>query len=183
MKQLTKDDLLTQVKNEVVIQDYSKKPEIEGIKITEIKRYGGEDGTFEDLVRINESGYLELFPEFQLRQINRSKLIGNAIKAWHIHLNQEDIWYIPPEDHMMLGLWDVRENSSTKDLKMRVLMGTGAPKLVYIPRGVAHGVVNWSKKAGTIIYLVNNQFNLQNPDEYRLPWDKAGREFWEIEKG
>jgi dTDP-4-dehydrorhamnose 3,5-epimerase len=84
---------------------------------------------------------------------------------------------------MILGLWDVRENSTTKDLKMRIVMGNGTSKLVYVPRGVAHGVINVAHKNGTIIYFVNQRYNINEPDEYRLAWDKAGEKFWEIEKG
>ncbi|MCX7955853.1 MAG: dTDP-4-dehydrorhamnose 3,5-epimerase family protein [Patescibacteria group bacterium] len=176
-------NIIDKIKNKIFIQDYSKKPIIEGVKIFDIKRFFGEDGIFEEVTRINENGCLEVFPEFKLRQINRSKILAGAVKAWHIHYYQEDIWYIGPEDHMILGLWDLRENSLTKDLKMRIVMGATYSKLVYIPRGVAHGVVNISNKEGTIIYFVNNQFNFQDPDERRLPWDIIGTDFWQPEKG
>ncbi len=183
MKDLTIDDVLSAVKEQVFVQDYSKKPVIEGVKIVDIRRMAGEDGTFEDLMRLNDKGFLELFPEIQVRQINRSKLLSGSIKAWHLHFKQEDVWYIPPEDHMILGLWDTREGSSTKDMTMKVVMGNGVSRVVLVPRGVAHGVVNVSKKPGTIFYFVNNQFNISDPDEHRLPWDAQGVKFWEIEKG
>lgn len=179
MKQLTNNDIMSGVRNEVFVQDYSKKSGIEGIKIIEVKRFSGEDGTFEDLVRIKEDGCLELFPDFKLAQINRSKILVGTIKGWHIHYNQEDIWYVAPEDHMILGLWDLRGASSTKDQKMKVVMGAGVSKLVYIPRGIAHGVVNVNNKPGSIIYFVNQHYNINDPDEHRLPWDKAGAEFWQ----
>jgi len=183
MNNLSKDDLKKDIQSKVFIQDYSKKPVIEGVKIIEIKRFTGEDGTFEELVRVNEEGCLEVFPEFKVRQINRSKILPNAVKAWHLHFKQEDIWYVEPEDHMILGLWDLREKSPTKDLKMRVVLGAGFSRLVYIPRGVAHGVVNVNNQPGTIIYFVNAQFNFQDPDEHRLKWDAVGADFWIPEKG
>ena len=148
-----------------------------------MKRMAGEDGTFEDLLRLNETGHLELFPEIQVRQINRSKLLPGSIKAWHLHFKQEDVWYIAPEDHMILGLWDTRESSPTKDKTMKVVMGNGTSKLVVVPRGVAHGVANVGKKAGSIFYFVNNQFNLADADERRIKWDALGASFWEVEKG
>ena len=66
---------------------------------------------------------------------------------------------------------------------MRVTLGAGTSKLVYIPRGVGHGVHNISNKEGTVIYFVNQQFNLDDPDERRLAWDAAGAEFWVPERG
>ena len=183
MKKLTLDDVLLKLKDQVFVQDYSKKKVIDGVKIVEVKKFSGEDGTFEELTRMNESGNLESFPDFKVRQINRSKILHGAIKAWHLHLNQEDIWYVSPEDHMIMGLWDLRNDSNTKDLKMRVVLGAGASKLVYVPRGVAHGVVNVGKKPATIIYFVNQQFDLNDPDEKRLKWDAAGADFWVPERG
>ena len=183
MKKLTLDDVLVRLKQQVFVQDYSKKKLIDGVKTIEVKRFVGEDGTFEELARLNESGNLETFPDLKVRQINRSKILPGAIKGWHIHFNQEDVWYVPPTDHMILGLWDLRNDSDTKDVKMRLVLGAGASKLVYIPRGVAHGVVNVGKKPGTIIYFVNQQFDPSDPDEKRLKWDAAGADFWVPEKG
>lgn len=183
MKDITLEDINSAIKQNVFVQNYKEKKMIDGVKIVEVKRYAGEDGTFEDLLRINEKGFLELFPEFQVRQINRSKLLPGAVKAWHLHFNQEDIWYIPADDHMILGLWDTREVSPTKDLTMKVVMGNGTSRLVLIPRGVAHGVVNVATTAGDIFYFVNNQYKIDDPDERRLPWDAKGANFWEVEKG
>ena len=183
MKDITIDDISATARQSVSVQNYQEKKMIDGVKIIEVKRYAGEDGTFEDLMRINAQGFLELFPEFQIRQINRSKLLPEAIKAWHLHFKQEDIWYIPSVNHMILGLWDTREASSTKDLTMKVVMGNSVSRLVYIPRGVAHGVVNVATAPGDIFYFVNNQYKIDDPDERRLPWDAKGTDFWEIAKG
>lgn len=183
MKTLQSSDLLKEVQDGVSVQSYAKKQVIDGVRIVEIRRMAGEDGTFEEVARLNEKGCLESVPDFQVRQVNRSMLLPGAVKAWHLHFNQEDIWYVAPDDHMLLGLWDVRAESSTKGAQMRITLGAGTSKLVYIPRGVAHGVANIGKKKGTILYLVNQQFNLEDPDERRLNWDAAGAEFWTPEKG
>jgi dTDP-4-dehydrorhamnose 3,5-epimerase len=183
MTDLTLNDVSTKLQKDVFVQDYSKKQPIEGVKIVEVKRMAGEDGTFEDLLRLDETGHMELFPEIQVRQINRSKLLPGSVKAWHLHFKQEDVWYIAPEDHMILGLWDTRENSATKDKTMKVVMGNGTSRLVVVPRGVAHGVVNIASKPGSIFYFVNNQYNINDADERRLKWDALGASFWEVEKG
>lgn len=183
MVDLTLQDISTDLQKDVFVQDYSKKTLIDGVKIVEVKRMAGEDGTFEDLLRLDTSGHLELFPEIQVRQINRSKLLPGSIKAWHLHFKQEDVWYVAPEDHMILGLWDTREQSPTKGKTMKVVMGNGTSKLVVVPRGVAHGVVNIASTPGTIFYFVNSQFNVNDADERRLKWDALGASFWDIEKG
>lgn len=182
MKNFNLEDILVRLKNEVYSQDYSKKKMIEGVKIIEVKKFIGEDGTFEELTRLDEHGNLESLPDFKVRQINRSKILSGSIKAWHIHFKQEDVWYVPSENHMILGIWDLRNDSNTKDIKMRVLMGGDSARLVLIPRGVAHGVVNVACKPGTILYFVNEQFNFSDPDEKRLKWDAAGADFWDVKK-
>lgn len=183
MADLTLKDIANNVQKDVFVQDYSKKPVLEGVKIVEVKRMAGEDGTFEDLLRLDETGHLELFPEIQVRQINRSKLLPGSIKAWHLHFKQEDVWYVAPEDHMILGLWDTRENSPTKGNGMKIVMGNGVSKLVVVPRGVAHGVVNVATTSGSVFYFVNNQYNIADADERRLKWDAFGASFWDGEKG
>lgn len=183
MTDLTVNDISTELQSGVFVQDYSKKQPIEGVKMVEVKRMAGEDGTFEDLLRLDDTGHMELFPDIQVRQINRSKLLPGSVKAWHLHFKQEDVWYIAPEDHMILGLWDVREKSSTKGKTMKIVMGNGTSRLVVVPRGVAHGVVNIASRPGSIFYFVNNQYNLADVDERRLKWDALGASFWEVEKG
>ncbi len=183
MKDLTLNDIVTELQKKVFVQDYSKKEMIEGVRVVEVKRMAGEDGTFEDLLRLNETGHMELFPEIQVRQINRSKLLPGSIKAWHLHFKQEDVWYIAPDDHMIVGLWDTREGSTTRGKTQKIVMGNGTSKLVLVPRGVAHGVVNIASKPGSIFYFVNSQFNLAEADERRFKWDALGADFWEVEKG
>lgn len=182
MNRLSKDDLISEAQSLITVQSYDKKTIIDGLQIKEIRQFSAEDGTFTEVLRLADNGTLELFPDFQLKQVNRSKLLPNAIKAWHLHYNQEDIWYVSPDDHMILGLWDLRTTSPTKGMTMKIPLGGGASRLVYIPRGVAHGVANIAPREGTIYYYVNQQFDAENPDENRLPWNACGDEFWVPER-
>lgn len=182
MKPLSPDEIRNDLRSSVMTQEYTGRQMIDGVKVVDIKQFAAEDGTFSEILRLGEDGSLADFPGFVLRQVNRSKLLPGAIKAWHLHYNQEDIWYVAPEDHMMLGLWDVRESSPTSGVKMKLPLGAGTNRLIYIPRGVAHGVANLAQEPGVIFYYVNQQFNAQDPDERRLPWNAAGDDFWVPEK-
>ncbi len=166
---------------DITTQSYKKQKIIEGVKLVEIPFFKGEDGTFEEIARFDK-GFLKSIPNFEIKQISRSKLLPGAIKGWHLHFNQEDVWYVTPESHLLLGLWDLRKSSSTTDLKMRIVLGAHKSLLVYIPRGVAHGVMNMSNNTGEIVYFVNQQFNPENPDEQRLRWDIIGKDFWKPKK-
>jgi len=159
-------------------QDYSPKLTIDGVKVLTIRNFVGENGDFSELFRVNDAGESEAIPGFRIRQINRSKQYTKAVKAWHLHYRQDEIWYVPPDEHLLLGLWDIREGSVTKGVLQKIPLGGGNSIAVYIPRGVAHGAANFSGKKANVYYFVNNQFNPADPDEQRLKWDAAGAEFW-----
>lgn len=168
---------------DIFIQDEKKVP-IQGVRIVELKNFVTEDGYFIDVAHF-KNGILEIFPDanFEVKQVNLSKSMANSVKAWHFHNNQEDVWFVPPDSKLLVGLVDLRENSPTKDVKMRIVMGEGLTKLLYIPREVAHGYRNLKNSDSFIIYLVNNIYNSKEPDEKRLSWDYFGKDFWEIKNG
>lgn len=182
MADLTDNDIDSQYKSQVYIQDYSSKPKIEGVKIVELKNMVGEDGDFSEVVRLKENGELEQFPGFKLAQINRAKMLPNSIKAWHIHYKQDDIWYPTPSGSLFVGLWDLRENSPTKGQTMRIVLGGGSGNILFIPKGVAHGAKNITSKPIDLLYLIDKTFNIEDPDERRIHWDALGEDFWEAER-
>lgn len=179
---LSNDSIDATVKNKVYTQDYSAKPKIDGVKVVEMKNFVGENGDFTELMRVGDNGESAVLPGFTVRQVNRSMQYDKAVKAWHLHYRQDEVWYVPPDEHLMLGLWDVREGSPTKGVLQKIPLGGGNSFGVYIPRGVAHGAINFSGAKANVYYFINNQFDPNNPDENRLPWDAAGKEFWDAPK-
>lgn len=171
-------ELLDALKDKVYAQDYSKKKTIDGVKIVEIKNFISEEGDFSEILRLNASGETEELPGFVLQQINRTKLFPNSVKAWHLHMSQDEVWYIPPSFHLFVGLWDVRKKSESSNVTMRIVLGEGKSQLLYIPRGVAHGCANFSPVSVELMYFMNQKFNIQNPDEKRIHWDTLGTDFW-----
>ncbi len=168
--------------DKVTTQDYSKKPVIEDLKVVELKQFVDDSGSFNEVARI-DSGLLKEYPDFELKQVSYSLMEPGAIKAFHLHLKQEDIWFVPPTDKLVVGLVDLRKDSASYEVQQKVIMGSGRALLVYIPRGVAHGAANLSQKKAQIFYFVSQQFNPEDPDEKRLPWDLLGKTFWEKERG
>lgn len=178
MNALSTNDLDASIREQVYTQDYEQKPIIDGVKIIDLKNYTGEDSDFSELMRIGANGESEQFPGFKIAQVNRSTQTPGSIKAWHLHLVQDEVWYVPNDSRLLTALWDVRESSPTKGVTMRIPMGGEAGRMVYIPHGVAHGSVNLMSETGAIIYFMNSQFDNKNPDEKRIPWDALGASFW-----
>jgi dTDP-4-dehydrorhamnose 3,5-epimerase len=165
-------------------QDYGAKPRIEGLQSVELKRFNDDGGAMTELGRL-EGGVHAQLPGFTVRQVNYSVLEPQAIKAFHLHERQTDVWYVPPSDKLLLVVADVREGSPTAGLVQRLILGDGNSRLVRIPPGVAHGCRNLSpSRPCAILYFVDVQFSTgADCDEGRLPWDHFGAGVWEVERG
>ena len=118
---------------------------------------------------------------FELAQMNYSTVEPGVIKAFHVHRLQTDVWFVPPEDRVLLVLVDVREGSVTEGQLQRIMLGDGRTRLVRIPPGVAHGCRNLGARAARIVYFTDTVFSPEpeSCDECRLDWDFRGAEVWE----
>ena len=175
--------IIASLKDKIKPQDYTKKTPIEGVKIVDLKNFVSEDGYLSELGRLDDEGNIKGLNNFKMRQINFTKVLPGTIKAWHLHFNQDDLWFVPPDGHLTIGLVDIRDDSPTKEVKMKFVVGSGKSQLVYIPSGVAHGYVNNTMESQYVFYFVNQEFDIDNPDEKRLPWDVFGEGFWKVKPG
>ena len=165
------------------VQEYASRARIEGVEIVELKRFQDDGGNLTELGRLNDGIHAQL-PGFTVRQVNYSELEPGAIKAFHLHKRQTDVWYVPPADKLLLVLHDCRAGSPTENTTMRFVLGDGASRLVRIPPGVAHGCRNLAASRGRILYFVDVQFSTgPDCDEGRLPWNHLGADIWEVVRG
>lgn len=171
-------ETIEKVTGKLYTQRYQPKTSIEGVKIVDLKTHLDEESDFGELLRLTDSGKLELFPDFSLKQINRTRLNPGSVKAWHVHFKQDELWYIFPQNSLVVGLWDIRKGSKTQDVTMRMVLGGGNSQLLMIPKGVAHGSANLTLIHVDMLYFTNQQFNSPDPDEGRISWDALGRDFW-----
>jgi len=181
--QLNASGISPEFRDKVTTQEYVKRPTIEGVRLIDLRQLTDDGGSFLEVARFDERGYLEALPDFQVRQSSYSLVLPGAIKAFHLHYRQDDVWFVPPTDRLLAGLVDVRAESPSSGVSLRIALGGGKSQLLFIPRGVAHGVANIGQVPSTIFYFVNQQFNASDPDERRLPFDTLGDRFWEIQPG
>lgn len=182
MEPLHPEELTDKAVQAVTTQSYDAAAGIDGVKLMDLQSFIGDDGYFFELMRF-QAGMTELFPEFEVKQLSYSQVLPGAIKAFHLHYNQDDIWFVPPHERLLVVLHDVRQNSATVGVTKRIVLGGGKAKCVFIPRGVAHGGANLWPDSSSIIYLVNQTFDKENPDEHRLPWDFVGADVWQMSRG
>ena len=174
-------DLTPPAKRAFSLQSYGAAPTIEGVRVLTLLRHADEGGSMTELGSLAD-GRLEALPELTVRQVNYSEVEPGAIKAYHLHARQTDVWYVPPSDRMLVVLLDVRHRSATEGARLRLVLGDGVPRLLVIPPGIAHGVKNLARRTGHIIYFTDVHFSAEPStcDEGRLPWDFGGADVWEI---
>jgi dTDP-4-dehydrorhamnose 3,5-epimerase len=166
------------------VQSYAPRPAIDGVQVVDLKRFADDGGAMTELARLADGSPAGL-PGFTIRQINFSEIEPGAIKAFHLHARQTDVWFVPPSDRVLMVLLDVREGSRTEGVSMRFMLGAGASRLVRIPPGVAHGARNLAGTTGRIIYFTDVHFSPDpaDCDEGRLPWDHLGADLWDVTRG
>jgi dTDP-4-dehydrorhamnose 3,5-epimerase len=173
-------------KRQYQLQDYGPRPTIDGVEIVALTRFADDGGSMTELARL-DGGQPQAagLAGFTVRQVNYSEVEPGAIKAFHLHARQTDVWYVPPSDRCLMILVDVRAGSRTEGVSNRFTLGAGASRLVRIPPGVAHGVRNLGTATARLIYFVDQQFSADPAtcDEGRLPWDYLGADIWDVVRG
>ena len=173
-----------QAKAALHVQRYAAAPKIVGVETVELRRFHDDGGSMTELGRLS-AGMHAALPGFEVKQVNFSEMDCGAVKAFHLHQKQTDVWFIPPASKMLVVLGDVRAGSPSEGVTQRLVLGDGTSRLVRIPPGVAHGVRNLATTRGTIVYFVDNHFDADPArcDEGRLPWDHFGADIWEVIRG
>lgn len=174
-------DLAPEYAKQLSTQSYASKPRIEGVQLLDLKRLLDDGGEFQELARLGPDATLQGLPGFVVKQVNYSILQPGTIKAWHLHKHQDDVWFVPPHARLLVGLLDAR--AGKHGAAMRMVLGDGRAQLLFIPRGVAHGVANPYPVPMPMLYFVNQFFDPANPDEHRLPWNVQGQDYWRVQPG
>ena len=168
---------------QLTFQRYDPQPEIEGVFYKPLNKHRDLEGFFMEHLRLTGGRIEGLDVAFDVRQVSVAGAGPGRINAFHEHPReiQDEIWSVVA-GAMQVWLVDTRAESPTLDARRKVVLSAQAPGMLYIPSGVAHGY-----KAGPdgalLLYVMNNQFNLAEPNEGRLPWDFFGKELWEEDRG
>lgn len=179
MTPIDKTKLAAWVGDVVKVQDYSAQQVPHGVGRFALKRFTDDGGSFQELMRLIDGRLVQ--PDIEVQQVNYAVMEPGTIKAWHLHLRQHDVWFVPPECKLIVGLLDCRPDAALKK-PYRTVLGDGKSELLSIPPGVAHGASNPYPERAVIIYGVSEWFDPDDPDELRLPWNYVGN-IWEVQPG
>jgi dTDP-4-dehydrorhamnose 3,5-epimerase-like enzyme len=170
------------------MQTYEKQTLPDGVVVLKLNVFSDDcGGWFKESLRVNSDGNTESLLqsgiEFKIRQSNVSYLGANAKRFWHLHPNtekrpgQNEIW--TTDNTLLLGLVDLRKDSKTYGMKSKIVISP--EKAVYIPTGVAHGLINPNNYPVTLVYFTDQQFSLEDTQEFRIDPNEMPFDFVEPE--
>jgi dTDP-4-dehydrorhamnose 3,5-epimerase len=177
--------LTDEIRGALSFQSYESPRGIEGVWIQQLRKHQGENGWLFELYRL-EGGALEGLPSatgFPVRQVSVSFSGPKRINAFHIHplAPQHEVWVVL-QGNLLVWLVDCRQESATRTMRQKVVLSGESPAMLHIPAGVAHGYKAGSSGA-LLVYAMNQQFDIEAPNEGRLPWDYFGADLWEEDRG
>jgi dTDP-4-dehydrorhamnose 3,5-epimerase len=108
-------------------------------------------------------------------QINYSVVYPYAIKAWHRHDKQTDMW-LCLHGHIKVGI-----HREEDDTFWSSVMGEKRPGVMIIPPPLWHGMSTVGDEQAGLLYYVTRQYNANEPDEIRRPFDAVADFPWGIE--
>jgi dTDP-4-dehydrorhamnose 3,5-epimerase len=176
-------ELLPEFQTILKFEEYPPTPQIDGVWLHPLRKNRSENGWFMEYARIKDAKFENTPIALELRQISVSNAEPGRINAFHIHtkLEQNEIWTVI-HGQLLVWLIDCRAGSATAGVRRKVILSGEQPMQLYIPSGVAHGYQAGSSGA-TLLYAMDQQFDLQDPNEGRFAWDHFGLELWNEDRG
>lgn len=172
------------VEKRLTFQEYgSDSSTIDDVQIVPLRKHRAENGWFTELLRLDEGRVETAASPFDLRQLSSAYATPHRINAFHLHpkVRQDEIWTVLQGD-LTIWLVDCRRDSATQGNRRKVHLSAEEPAQLHIPAGVAHGY-RAGPSGALLVYAMNQQFSLSDPNEGRLPWDHFGAEIWEEDRG
>jgi dTDP-4-dehydrorhamnose 3,5-epimerase len=135
--------------------------DLPGVRVVELKAFGDSRGRFIETYR---KEWFEGCPP--MVQSNRADSVKGVLRGLHFHRKQADYWYVTA-GRIFVALADLRIGSPTRGKVATTVIGAGAERGVYIPKGIAHGYL--ALDACTMTYQVDCGYD--STDEYGVAWD------------
>jgi dTDP-4-dehydrorhamnose 3,5-epimerase len=161
------DSLGAQQDRQSVTSDWnSLQDAIEGVRVREMKNVLKSGGDV--LCEVFRRDWM--LDDGDVDQVFQSVMNPGSISAWHVHRLTIDRLFAS-HGVLQIVLFDARENSPSRGRINEFRLGALRPALLIIPPGVFHGVQNISNQPAVLLNLVDNAYQYEDPDHWRLPMD------------
>lgn len=126
---------------------------IHDVIVKPLKKYVDDRGWLVELFRQDEIDK-QYYPVMSYV----SQTLPGVTRGPHEHTTQTDYFaFVGPSD-FKIYLWDHREESSSKGIRMVVYAGENAPAIVIIPPGVVHAYKNIGTQPGWVFNAPNKLY-------------------------
>ena len=150
---------------------------IDGVVVRPFDLWPDDRGYFLEVARMGQ-GLAAGFPA-ESTQVSAALSYPGAIKAFHYHLHQTDLW-VPAIGMFQVALVDLRPESRTFGCKNTLYAGSLKPWQFLIPAGVGHGYKVIGERPAILIYVTNRLYNPQ--DEGRVAYNDPSIAYdWELQ--
>ena len=135
---------------------------LQGIVVRPLETFADERGF---LTEIFKSNLKEIF-EDEIVQANLSITYPGIIRAWHKHERGQVDYFVVIKGAAKVCAYD----DESKELNE--IFSTGNKiQVVRMPGNYWHGIKAVGDEPTILIYFVNRQYDPNNPDEVRRPWN------------
>jgi dTDP-4-dehydrorhamnose 3,5-epimerase len=150
---------------------------ISGVRLEPVTLYPDDRGYFLEVARLGQKLVAGFDPA--QTQVSCSLTYPGAIKAFHYHRHQTDVW-APAAGMLQVALVDLRPSSPTYGLRNTIYAGALRTWQILIPPGVGHGYKVLGESPALLVYVTDRIYNPD--DEGRLAYDDPSIHYdWELQ--
>ena len=162
---------------EVIVSERSERL-IQGVGIIPLQFWPDDRGYFLELLRAGQG--LAAGLSTATLQVSAALSYPGAIKAFHFHSRQTDIW-APAAGMLQVCLYDLRVGSPSFGVKNTLYIGELRPWSLRIPPGVGHGYKVLGPDPALLVYATDRFYD--PTDEGRLAWNDPDIGYdWETQR-
>jgi dTDP-4-dehydrorhamnose 3,5-epimerase len=150
---------------------------IPGVRIEPLAVYPDDRGYFLEAGRMGQALLAGL--PLESIQISCALSYPGAIKAFHFHREQTDVWTVAL-GMLQVALVDLREGSPAFGRRNTLYIGNLRPWQLLIPPGVGHGYKVVGTSPALLVYCTDRFYNPE--DEGRIPYGDSGIAYdWDLQ--
>lgn len=130
----------------------------------------------------NKLGTISFVNDFNFNGIKRFYSINlpkkKIIRAFHGHFKEDKAVFVSKGKVLLcIVKLDDKSKPNKKNRVKKIILSENDPKVVYIPKGHANGIMSLEKNSN-VLFFSNLSLKNSIKDDYRFPFDYWGKDIW-----